>query len=203
MSSTNETIERNCEATIILRTYLSKGEPKLVDASLNELVEVLRARYQVASEINPEGVAKFKKLQLSLSGFSNKILVEKIYQDEIMIGILYEFMRQNISVNEIITAISSINNQPITDNIPSLVKNRAEITEDTAANSLYETVLNAQDMNNTQGIHTNQFHNLNPTFNIPQITGGRRQSTPMEIISNIYELFLPKHNFNAAKKFIN
>ena len=46
-----------------------------------------------------------------------------------MIHILLEFMKQTISVNEIMKAISSIDKQPTTDNIPSLVKRKAEITE--------------------------------------------------------------------------
>ena len=66
--------ERNTEATTILRAYLSKVEPKLVSASLNELVEVLRARYQAASDINPNRISEVRKLQLSLSGFWIEIL---------------------------------------------------------------------------------------------------------------------------------
>ena len=88
--------------------------PAFAKASLNELVEVLRVRYQAASDISPERVPELKKSHLSLTGFSDRNLVEKICQDEIMIDILLEFVRQNISVihknsvDEIIKAISSI-----------------------------------------------------------------------------------------------
>ena len=142
MANSNEAIERNNEATTVLRAYLSKVEPKLVTVSLNELVEVLRARYEAASDINPERITEVRKLQLSLVGFSDRNLVEKICQDEIMIDILYEFMKQNISVNEIMVAISSINKQPITDNIPSFVSNKAELTEEETASSQYQSALN-------------------------------------------------------------
>ena len=37
MANTNEALERNKEATMILKAYLSKVEPKLVSASLKEV----------------------------------------------------------------------------------------------------------------------------------------------------------------------
>ena len=127
-------------------------EPKLVSASLNELVEVLRARYQAASDISPNRITEVRKLQLSLAGFSDRNLVEKICQDEFMIDILYEFMKRNISVNETMIAISSVNKQPITDNIPSLVSNKAELTEEEASSSQYQSALNVQVADNTQSV---------------------------------------------------
>ena len=96
-----------------------------------------------------------------------------------MIDILYEFMKQNISVNEIMIAISSINKQPITDNIPSLVSNKAELTEEEAASSQYQSALNVQVADNTQSVPINDPRNLNTIFSTPQISGGRTHSTPL------------------------
>ena len=69
MANTSDLVERNVEATMILRAYLSKEDPALVKASLNDLVEILRARYQAASDINSERAHEVRKLQLSLGNF--------------------------------------------------------------------------------------------------------------------------------------
>ena len=100
MANSNEAIERNNEATTILRAYLSKEQPKLISASLNELVEVLRARYEAASDINPDRITEVRKLQLSLAGFSDRNLLEKICQDEIFfLFFFYLFIQIKLQCN--------------------------------------------------------------------------------------------------------
>ena len=54
-------------------------------------------------------------------------------------------MHQDISVNEIIEAISSVDKQPITENIPPLMKKNLEITEDASLLSQYQSALNAKE----------------------------------------------------------
>ena len=150
----------------ILRFALSTTDASLSSATLNELVDVLRIRYQAVSEINPLRRKEVGKLQMSLSETVDRELVEKICQDEIMIDILKEFMDRNISVKEIINAIASSEKCTISEKIPQLINNKPEISEE-AEKSAFKT---ADDLEN------NAQFNPNLQFNTPSL--GRGHSTP-------------------------
>ena len=104
---------------------------------------------------------------MSLSETVDRDLVEKICQDEIMIDILKEFMERNISVKEIIDAISSSEKCTITEKLPQLIDGKTEITDD-AEKTAFQTA-SSESENNAR-------FNPNIQFNTPFL--GRGHSTP-------------------------
>ena len=101
MTNNKEVISRNLEAMKILKKHLIKEDATLANASMNELVDLLKARYQSAFEINPARVPEVNNIQFSLTGLADKKLVGRICEDEIMINILKDLMHENLNVNEI------------------------------------------------------------------------------------------------------
>ena len=87
MTNNKEVISRNLEAMEILKKNLIK-DATLANASMNDLIDLLNARYQSAFEINPARVPEVNNIQFSFTGLADKKLVKRICQDEIMIDIL-------------------------------------------------------------------------------------------------------------------
>ena len=173
----NLEVSRNSEATVILRNFLQTQDPTLAEGTLNELVQVLKARFETSSEINRDRITDIKRLQFQLAQFVSVHLIEKVCRDEVMIDILSEFVRQNISVNEIIEAITREDKKQFMENIPPLIIQNAEITED-ESNSMYKTMLNINDANINRDTSKVQSNIINRTTQTPVIVGGRGQSTP-------------------------
>ena len=180
MANASQVVSRNSEATVILRRFFKIHDPALESASLNELVQTLKKRSESASEINPDRVSEVHKLQLQLATHANLNVVERVCRDEIMIDVLKEFVRQNISVEEIIEAVAREEKRQFLENIPPLISQDPEITED-ASNSLYETTLNMHDTDNNQETLKIQPSAINSITHRPLIAGGRGQSTPYPI----------------------
>ena len=104
---------------------------------------------------------------MSLSETVDRDLIEKICQVKIMIDILKEFMERNISVKEIIDAISSSEKCTITEKLPQLIDGKTEITDD-AEKTAFQTA-SSESKNNAR-------FNPNIQFSTPFL--GRGHSTP-------------------------
>ena len=68
MTNNKEVISRNLETMEILKKHLIKEDTTLANASMDELVDLLKARYQFAFEINPARVPEVNNIQFYLPG---------------------------------------------------------------------------------------------------------------------------------------